>query len=63
MIQEFLSKTPLALWPTLAFLLFMATFLGVCIYLLVGVFQKKDFSHVASMPLDDDAPELPEKEG
>ena len=52
MLQEFLSRSPLAVWPLLAFLLFLATFLAVIAGVVWGAYKKKNFDHVAALPLD-----------
>lgn len=54
MFQEFLRDTPLIMFPLAAFMLFFATFVGVCIYLAVGKIRRKDLSDVASLPLEED---------
>lgn len=54
MFQEFLSRSPLTIWPLMAFVLFFTIFVGVCLYLVVGKAMKKDFDHVANLPLEED---------
>jgi cbb3-type cytochrome oxidase subunit 3 len=53
MFQEFLRDTPLIAWPVAAFVLFFATFVGVLVAMLAA--RRKNFDHVASLPLEDDA--------
>ena len=53
MFQEVLRDTPLLAWPLAAFVLFLTTFVGVLLAVLAT--RRKDFDHVASLPLDDDA--------
>lgn len=55
MFQQFLSESPLIVWPLAAFGIFFATFLVVCVYLAAGAVRKKNFDHVAHLPLEDDA--------
>jgi cbb3-type cytochrome oxidase subunit 3 len=53
MFQEFLRDTPLLAWPIAAFVLFFTTFVGVLVAILAT--RRRNFDHVASLPLEDDA--------
>jgi hypothetical protein len=54
MFHEFLAKTSLTVWPILAFILFFATFLGVCAAIVTGIYRRQNLSRVAALPLEDD---------
>ena len=56
MFQEFLRDTPLLAWPLAAFVLFLATFVSVLVAVLAT--RRKNFDHVASLPLEEDAATL-----
>lgn len=58
MLKEFLSASPLAIWPLLAFVLFFAVFVAVVAVLAWGKMKKRNFDHVAGLPLDRDSNDL-----
>ena len=57
MIREFLADTRLAAFPLAAFILFFTTFMAVLAAIVVGIARRHSFDHVASLPLEADAPE------
>lgn len=56
MFQQFLAESRHLHWPLLAFILFLAFFVGVLAYIARGIIKRKSFDHVAALPLEDDAP-------
>ena len=58
MLKEFLAASPLAIWPLIAFGLFLAVFVAVVVVLVWGKIQKRNFDHVAGLPLDQDSNDL-----
>lgn len=57
MFQQFLGESRHLHLPVIALVLFFLIFVGVLVYLARGIARRKSFDHVASLPLDDDAPE------
>lgn len=56
MFQEFLAHSRQLTWPLVALVMFFLVFLGVVIYVVRSMVRHKSFDHVASLPLEDDAP-------
>jgi cbb3-type cytochrome oxidase subunit 3 len=56
MLQEFLAQSRHLLWPLLSLVLFFLVFIGVLVYVIRSVVRRREFDHVAALPLDDDAP-------
>ena len=54
MIREFLAETQLAIWPLAAFVLFFLTFTTVVLSIAIGMVKKRNFDHVAALPLESD---------
>jgi len=61
MFQEFLRDTPYIAWPLAAFVLFFLTFVAVLVSVLAT--RRRNFDHVAALPLEDDAPTVNPDEG
>ena len=55
LFKNVLDQNPLRALPLLALWLFIAVFLGVCVYYLVAR-RRGDFDSVAALPLDDEEP-------
>ena len=56
MFQQFLAESRFLDLPLAATILFFVVFAGVIAYVLRGVFKRQSFDHVASLPLEKDAP-------
>jgi cbb3-type cytochrome oxidase subunit 3 len=57
MFQEFLAESRFLGLPLAATILFFLVFAAVIVTILRGVFKRKSYDHVASLPLQDDAPD------
>jgi len=56
MFQEFLAQSQHLTWPLAALVVFFLVFLGVVVYVVRSMLRHQKFDHVASLPLEDDAP-------
>ncbi len=62
MFQEFLAESRFLGLPTAVTILFFLIFVAVIVVILRGVFKRKSYDHVASLPLQDDAPDPADRE-
>ncbi|MDP6417989.1 MAG: hypothetical protein QF492_01765 [Candidatus Krumholzibacteria bacterium] len=53
--EFFASRADLMLFPQLAFGLFMLVFLGVLVWVFLGLRDKGKLHRIASLPLEDDS--------
>ncbi len=52
--EFFASRIDLMLGPQIAFALFLLVFLGILVWVIFGLKDKKELHRIASLPLEDD---------
>ncbi len=51
MFQQFYSGNELLIWPLIGFLLFLGAFVGVLLYVFIGLRDRDKVDRLASLPL------------
>lgn len=54
MYKEFYASSDLMTWPLIGLGLFFVAFLGVLVYVFIGLRDSRTIDRMAAMPLDDD---------
>lgn len=54
MIQEFLTRSPLLIWPLVGLFIFLVGFVGVLLYVFVGLRDREKVRYLSRLPLADE---------
>ena len=63
MFAEFYAQNPLLFWPLVGLVIFLTSFAGVLVYVLLGLRDRRKVDSLAAMPLaSDDEVSLPTRD-
>lgn len=60
MFAEFYAQSPLLFWPLVGLVIFLVSFAGAMLYVLIGLRDQRRVDYLASLPLEPDSPQTPE---